>query len=69
MLPDDIYLLFYSSTLIELHLGGLRRKQETRCVQPCRFRDGFTRDSRDCSQKCGSENVRYPKVHLTVLIK
>jgi hypothetical protein len=27
MLPDDIFLFFYSSTRVGLQLGGLQRKQ------------------------------------------
>jgi len=49
--------------------GGLRIEQERMCSQPCRFRGGFTRDKRECIQKCSSEKVQYTKVLLTVLIK
>jgi len=49
-------IFFYSSTWVGLHLGVLRKKAGKMCLQPYRFRGGFTRDSRGYGQKIGSKS-------------
>jgi hypothetical protein len=51
---DFSYFLFINMSMV--HLRGLRSKRKKICLQPCRFRGGFTRDWRGYSQKInGSE--------------
>ena len=39
------------------------------CLQPCRYRGSFTTNLSEYNKKSGSKKVKYPNVHLTVLIK
>jgi hypothetical protein len=42
---------FYSSTWLGLNLGGLWRQHEKMCLQPCRYRDSFTRNVNEYKKK------------------
>ena len=50
--------------------GNAKKKAGKMYLQSCRFRGGFARDSRGCSQKCGNKSKIFRRstieFHLTI---
>jgi hypothetical protein len=68
MPPNDIFSIFYSSAQLGLHLAGLRSKKK--CVyNPADLQVALSEIQGGIPKIRGSEQVKYPKVQLTVMIK